>query len=259
MVSGRTYVRKVGAQVGVTRRQEPAVLLLRSPGTSDRRRGPPAQRRGAGQTDPRIFAGATDGGGRLSPLHVFFTGTPHRGKEYGFLSLLKLLRSDLFDPDRPLEGQLAHLREVMIRNNKQNVADINGRRLFKPTSVINETYAYSPAEQTFYEMLTDFIVTGKAYAGTLGGFEGTAVGLVLVAMQKLASSLRRRHPTGVRSRLERIGEARREVDRLRHQFDSYRETESGSDLDEMAELEEKIASGSASLSLMQGEGIVSGN
>ncbi|MHC5544997.1 SNF2-related protein, partial [Singulisphaera rosea] len=119
---------------------------------------------------------------------VFFTGTPHRGKEYGFLSLLKLLRADLFDPEQPMEGQILHLKEVMIRNNKQNVTDLSGRRLFQPTRVMNETYAYSPAEQTFYEMLTDFIVTGKAYAGTLSGFEGTAVGLVLVAMQKLASS-----------------------------------------------------------------------
>jgi hypothetical protein len=52
----------------------------------------------------------------------------------------------------------------MIRNNKQNVTDLSGRRLFRPTIVFNETYAYSPAEQAFYEMLTDFIVTGKAYA-----------------------------------------------------------------------------------------------
>ena len=184
---------------------------------------------------------------------AFFTGTPHRGKEYGFLSLLKLLRSDLFDPERPLEGQLAHLRDVMIRNNKQNVTDLNGHRLFKPTSVVNETYAYSPAEQTFYEMLTDFILTGKAYAGTLGGFEGTAVGLVLVAMQKLASSSVAAILRALRGRLERIGEVRREVDRFRQQLDRYRETESGSDLDVMAELEEKIASGSASLSLMEGE------
>ncbi len=29
---------------------------------------------------------------------VFFTGTPHRGKDFGFLSLLHLLRPDIFDP-----------------------------------------------------------------------------------------------------------------------------------------------------------------
>ena len=29
---------------------------------------------------------------------LFFTGTPHRGKNFRLLSLLKLLRPDLFDP-----------------------------------------------------------------------------------------------------------------------------------------------------------------
>ena len=33
---------------------------------------------------------------------VFFTGTPHRGKAFGFLSLLKLLRPDLFNPRAPI-------------------------------------------------------------------------------------------------------------------------------------------------------------
>src|SRR5262249_39426691 len=33
---------------------------------------------------------------------VFFTGTPHRGKNYGFMALLQLLRSDLFDPRRSI-------------------------------------------------------------------------------------------------------------------------------------------------------------
>ena len=102
-------------------------------------------------------------------------------------------------------------------------------------------------------MLTDFIVTGKAYASTLRGFEGTAVGLVLVAMQKLASSSVAAIRRALQGRLERIGEARQEIDRLRDRLDRYRETESGNDLDAMAELEEKIAAGSASLSLMEGE------
>ena len=57
---------------------------------------------------------------------IFFTGTPHRGKDYGFLALLKLLRNDLFDPAKPVLQQLPNLREVFIRNNKQNVVDMKG-------------------------------------------------------------------------------------------------------------------------------------
>lgn len=47
---------------------------------------------------------------------VFFTGTPHRGKDFGFLSLMSLLRDDLFSPTKPARSQLPSLREAMIRN-----------------------------------------------------------------------------------------------------------------------------------------------
>ncbi len=119
---------------------------------------------------------------------VFFTGTPHRGKNFGFLSLLHLLRPDLFTPDRSFQQQLPLLSQVMIRNNKQSVTDLQGRRLFQKPDVRAETYHYSPAEARFYEMLTDFIVTGKAYASSLDSTNGRAVMLVLITMQKLASS-----------------------------------------------------------------------
>ena len=53
----------------------------------------------------------------------------------------------------------------MIRNNKQSVTDMSGEPLFTPVRSRRETYAYSPQEARFYEQLTHFIVTGKAYAG----------------------------------------------------------------------------------------------
>jgi len=119
---------------------------------------------------------------------IFFTGTPHRGKDYGFLALLKLLRKDLFDPNKPTNEQLPYLREILIRNNKQNVVDMKGEKIFKPVDVSSETYTYTEEEKRFYEMLTEFIVTGKAYASKLSAREGRVVKLVLIAMQKLASS-----------------------------------------------------------------------
>ena len=85
---------------------------------------------------------------------VFFTGTPHRGKNYNFLQLLRILRPDSFDPNQPLQSQLQQLSQVMIRNNKQNVTDLRGRKLFKPTKVTPETFTYSETENRFYSMLT---------------------------------------------------------------------------------------------------------
>lgn len=119
---------------------------------------------------------------------VFFTGTPHRGKAFGFWSLMKLLRPDLFDPKKPDHEQIELLPDALIRNNKSFVTDMQGNKLFKPVTVTPETYSYTPEEEAFYELMTNFIASGKAYATSLSASESQQVMLVLIAMQKLASS-----------------------------------------------------------------------
>ena len=131
---------------------------------------------------------------------LFFTGTPHRGKDYGFLSLLKLLNPhDFSDPKQSLEGYLPKLRDIMIRNNKQNVTNLRGELLFNGIKARVVTYHYSPQEANFYDTLTQFILTGRAYASSLDSFQGRAVNLVLSALQKLAAS----SVAAVRSALEK--------------------------------------------------------
>jgi ERCC4-related helicase len=119
---------------------------------------------------------------------LFFTGTPHRGKNFGFLAIMQLLRPDLFDPRKAPRGQYANLPQAMIRNNKECVTDIQGKKIFQKPLVRSETYRYSPAETEFYNMLTEFIATGKAYASKLESADRRTVMLVLISMQKLASS-----------------------------------------------------------------------
>jgi superfamily II DNA or RNA helicase len=119
---------------------------------------------------------------------IFFTGTPHRGKSWGFWALMSLLRPDLFDPKKSDEEQIVHLRAALIRNNKSLVTDMLGNKLFKPVSVFPEVYSYSPEETHFYNLLSDFISDGKAYATSLSSQGGRQVMLVLISMQKLASS-----------------------------------------------------------------------
>lgn len=141
-------------------------------------------------------AGSTLGYQLLEKLQVadkfrsllLFSGTPHRGNDHAFLALLKLLDPASFDPRRPLQDQLGSLSSVLIRNNKQQVTDLSGKALFEASLVRNVTYTYSEAERTFYDLLTDFISTGRAYANTLSGRSEQTVRLVLIAMQKLASS-----------------------------------------------------------------------
>lgn len=182
---------------------------------------------------------------------VFFTGTPHRGKDYGFYSLLKLLDPVRFDPRKSATDQIPHLRSVLIRNNKQNVTDLKGRKLFQPPTVMPETYSYSPAEAAFYDMLTDFIVTGKAYAGSaqLSQPDRRLVILVLIALQKLASSSVAAIRRALRRRLEKSERSEAETRKLR---DDYERARAYGTEDEVSALEEKIAALSAVV-LMQDE------
>lgn len=77
---------------------------------------------------------------------------------------------------------------MVIRNNKQNVTDMEGKKIFKPVSVYPETYSYTEEEANFYNLLTEFIASGRAYASSLPSSNQRAVMLVLISMQKLASS-----------------------------------------------------------------------
>ena len=176
---------------------------------------------------------------------VFFTGTPHRGKDFGFLSLLKLLRPDSFDPKLPMEDQLSALRGVMIRNNKRRVTDMRGRTIFQPVTVGTEIYGYSPAEAAFYTLLTDYISSGRAYASSLAAQEQRTAILVLIAMQKLASSSVAAIRRALAGRLDRLRRAAakgaEEVTRLRRELDEMDREDNPADADRRAVIEEEIA------------------
>lgn len=175
---------------------------------------------------------------------LFFTGTPHRGKDYGFLSLLKLLRPSDFNPNEPLEAQVTKLRSVMIRNNKQRVTDMNGKPVFTPVSQRRETYTYSPEEAAFYEKLTEFIVEGKTHAAGLDRSQRRTAILVLIAMQKLASSSVSAVRAALANRLARLRQAQQQINAAAPDIARLEELLAEDDpanLDEIARLDERIA------------------
>ena len=119
---------------------------------------------------------------------LFFTGTPHRGKDYGFFKLMQLLRPDLFNPERKSVFLFPQLRKAMIRNNKASATDLRGEKLFTDTTVHDREYEYSEEENAFYRTLSQFIIDGRAYATSASGRARTARMLVLTTLQKLAAS-----------------------------------------------------------------------
>lgn len=174
---------------------------------------------------------------------LFFTGTPHRGKNEDFFALLALLRPDLFDPKRPADEQLPHLRRVMVRNNKQLVTDMRGQPLFVPTRVRTEVWHHSPDEQSFYSTLTEYIVQGRAFASGLALGQRRTAMLVLIAIQKLASSSVAAVRRALSKRLSRARKAEAELDRLELAIAdlSQLEDNSAATNDARAVLEEAIA------------------
>ncbi len=119
---------------------------------------------------------------------LFFTGTPHRGHDYAFMRLLELLRPDLISEDDELSDALPHLRHMVIRNNKSLVTNMKGERIFKRQTATTEKFVWSDEERRFYDELTRFIRGGMAYAESLDQKDKRLVVLLLITMQKLASS-----------------------------------------------------------------------
>ncbi len=146
---------------------------------------------------------------------IFFTGTPHRGKHFGFFALMSLVRPDLFDPRKPVEHQLTLLPQALIRNNKYHVTDLRGQRLFREPKISNTPYHYKQSESFFYDMMTEFIGSGRAYATRLDGSQGRAVMLVLIALQKLASSSVAAVRSALQKRLTKLRELSSAVQRSR--------------------------------------------
>ncbi len=145
---------------------------------------------------------------------VLFTGTPHRGKDFGFWSLMGLL-DKRFGPKRPERLMLDALPSFLIRNAKQKATDMEGVRLFQPVKQYPETFSYSAEEALFYELMTHFIQAGKAYANALSEKQKGQVILVLIALQKLASS----SVAAVRGALEaRQGRMDAQAERIRREL-----------------------------------------
>lgn len=184
---------------------------------------------------------------------IFFTGTPHRGKNFNFFALLALLRPDLFNPARPAHAQLPLLGQVMIRNNKYSVTDLKGTRLFQEPRVRQESYRFSPTEADFYARVSDFIQRGLAYSRTLDQTRGAAVQLVLVAIQKLASSSVAAVLRALRRRVARVEASQERMIALGSRVEEIRSLQDEGRDEELSAMEEELFDLSRELPLMEQE------
>lgn len=185
---------------------------------------------------------------------LFFSATPHRGKDYGFYALLHSLKPEKFDPKLPIKKQKDLIADVVIRNNKQFVVDMEGKPLFKPVVSIPKTYQFSEPEQNFYEKLSWFITTGQTYASSLSSSGRNTVNLVLIAIQKLAASSVAAVSSAINGRIQRLEEARVSKDNCVAQMSEMASDLSHPELDDRyVELQASLAELTINVSLMENE------
>lgn len=118
---------------------------------------------------------------------LLLSATPHQGDHFTFFMLVQLLKPALFrDPTDMLESR-HRLNEVVIRRTKADACKADGSALFARRWVNTETFLMSPAEQTFYGQLRQYLEEGFALARRQGG-KGLSLGFVMAVFQKIAAS-----------------------------------------------------------------------
>lgn len=134
---------------------------------------------------------------RVTPNLLLLSATPHQGKTDAFIRLMALLDPVAFREGGEISPE--HIRERVIRTEKRNAIDENGKSLFLPrsTSIIHVAWEDPHAlQKELYENVTEYVRTGYNQAITE---KRNYIGFLMVLMQRLVSSSTR----SIRITLER--------------------------------------------------------
>ena len=118
---------------------------------------------------------------------VLLSATPHQGKQDKFQSLLMLLSPDRKEEIQTLALNPEILSEMMIRNNKSDVTDLEGNFIFKGKTTRAIRVAQDEAMREFDESLQSYLRKGYLTASEMGQ-AGYAIGFVMTVYRKLAAS-----------------------------------------------------------------------
>ncbi|MDE2778436.1 MAG: DEAD/DEAH box helicase [Chloroflexota bacterium] len=124
---------------------------------------------------------------KLTDEFVFLTGTPHQGDSEQFVNLLRLLRPDLTRRLTTMFTNPSVVAEVVLRNRKSLVTDVDGNFLFRGQDTRRVEISLSEAAKEFDLRLQTYLKEGYA-ASEAGGTTGRAIGFVMTIYRKLASS-----------------------------------------------------------------------
>ncbi|WP_332397235.1 DEAD/DEAH box helicase [Vibrio metschnikovii] len=118
---------------------------------------------------------------------VLLTATPHQGKPDKFQSLLMLLNPDRKDEIETLALNPEILSDMIIRNNKSDVTDLEGNFIFKGKTTKAIRVTHDKALKDFDCSLQAYLRKGYQTASEMGQ-AGNAIGFVMTVYRKLAAS-----------------------------------------------------------------------
>ncbi len=125
-----------------------------------------------------------------SPRLLLLSATPHQGDDERFLYLLHLVRPDLFDPDKEVDGQLTTvaLVEALTRTPKSRAVDWSGQPIFKGHVTKTLDVPWTVAETDVSRLLTQYILKSMDFVRDSDRGTQLVVQLVMHTFHKIAAS-----------------------------------------------------------------------
>lgn len=139
---------------------------------------------------------------QASPYLLLLSATPHQGKTDAFRRLMSFLDTDAFPDDSSVRQD--SVAPYVIRTEKRRAITTEGGPLFKPRDVrlLPVEWVHDHAEQkALYEAVTEYVREGYNQAIKE---KQTAVGFLMILMQRLISSSTRAIRTALERRLEAL-------------------------------------------------------
>ncbi|MEZ8217345.1 protein of unknown function (DUF3883) [Candidatus Fervidibacteria bacterium JGI MDM2 SSWTFF-3-K9] len=120
---------------------------------------------------------------------LFLTATPHKGDDEAYFLLLNLLEPHLFANSKQLkEAARSQGLPFVLRRTKEQVVDLQGRKLFRKREVKTLGVSLTEAERRLYDAVTNYVRRWYATVADKRDRRSRNVALALTVLQRRLSS-----------------------------------------------------------------------
>lgn len=135
---------------------------------------------------------------------LLLSGTPHQGDTGRFRSLLQLVRPDLARAVQDLEFNPEIVADIIVRNRKTDVTDLDGNFIFRGHTVHRFGIKTTDNVRNLDLQLRQYLRRAYSAGRRIGGRDGRAIGFVMTIYRKLASSSVAALREALKRRLDRL-------------------------------------------------------